>query len=158
MHKRCLGKWTPQNKSYLEGLEVAIKNDNHAGIVGLYAELGNLRNTLGRTKEALAFHTQSLELANSENLSIPQARAKINIGEIYEAQGKYKESLQMFQEALSICVENRLGGYRSSIHENMGDVNLTIKEYETAEKNYKEALKDAERFHNTNREISLYKN
>ncbi len=148
-----LGQFEAANKTYQQGLEVALENDYYQRIGELYGDLGNLKNKLGLTNEAIKLHTKSLKLSEEKDLYIGQARAKINLGQIYEAQGNYKLSLNSFLEALSICNEKKLNGYKSSIYENLGDVNLTVKEYETSEKHFKDALKYAKQLNNSNREM-----
>jgi two-component sensor histidine kinase len=150
-----LGLSDEANKTLQEGLEVSIKNKDFRGIAELYGDLGNLNNNLGKKNEALEYHAKSLEYSKKHNITIEEARAKINIGEIYESQGNYKLSIETFQEALDfITNKNNFGGFKSSIYENLGDVNVTIKEFETAEKNYVKAVEFAKLFHNNNRLIN----
>ena len=148
-----LGDFEAANETYNHGLKVALAINNNNKVAELYCDLGNLRNTMGNTTEALIYHNKSLELAKKNELTVAQARANINIAKIYESQGNYKLSLETFQEALSICQKNKFGGYLSSIYEHLGDINIAIKEFETADKNYKKALEYSERFKNINRII-----
>ena len=148
-----LGQFDEANKTILEGLEVSIHNNDYRGIAELYGDLGNLKNKLGQTREALNLYNKGLDTARKHDVIVEQARANINIGKIHENQGNYKLGLATFQEALSICNKNNFGGFKSSIYEHLGDINVSIKEFETADKHYKKALEFSERFKNFNRMI-----
>ncbi|MFD2542469.1 tetratricopeptide repeat protein [Lacinutrix gracilariae] len=149
-----LGQFDEANKTLQEGLEVSLKNEYYTGIAEIYGDLGNLNNNLGNTNTALEYHFKALEYAEKHNIYVEYARAKINIGEIYEAQGKYKLSIETFEKALNFCVAHHFAGFKSSIYESLGDVNITIKEYETAKKNYTTAVDYAKRLNNNNRLIN----
>ena len=149
-----LGQFDEANKTLQEGLEVSLKNEYYTGIAEIYGDLGNLNNNLGNTNTALEYHFKALEYAKKHNIFVEYARAKINIGEIYEAQGKYKLSIETFEKALNFCVAHHFAGFKSSIYESLGDVNITIKEYETAKKNYTTAVDYAKRLNNNNRLIN----
>lgn len=148
-----LGNIEASNSSYQEGLKTAIKYNNFKRIVEANGNLGNLNNTIGQRNKAIDYHLKSLDIAQQHDIKVAQARAKINLGEIYEIQGNYKSSLTAFEDALIICKKNSFSGYKSSIYESLGNIHLAIKEYNTAQRNYQTALYFAKRFNNNNRKI-----
>ena len=148
-----LGNYDLSNTSFTEGLEISLKTKNFYRAAMLYADLGNLMVKTGKIVAGMEFHEKCLKVAEEHHLIVQKARAKINISQIYENRGDYKQSLKTLQEALLICKEHKLIGYMSSVYESLGDVFLNIKEFGSVEKNYKLALKFAEKTDNSNRRI-----
>ncbi|MBU2940002.1 tetratricopeptide repeat protein [Lacinutrix sp. C3R15] len=149
-----LGQFEEAEETLQEGLEFSRENDCYRGIAEIHGDLGNLNHNLGNMELALKHHFKALDYALTYNSTVEYARAKINIGEIYEAQANYKLSIETLEEALNYCKYHNFLGFKSSIYESLGDVNVTIKEYKTAEKNYLKAVEFGKRLHNNNRLIN----
>ncbi|WP_179354198.1 tetratricopeptide repeat-containing sensor histidine kinase [Winogradskyella vidalii] len=152
-----LGQIENAKITLIEGLDFSIQHKIYSGVAKIYGDLGNLNNSIGNTSLALDYHFKSLEIANKHGINVEYARSKINIGEIYEAQGHYRLSLETFEEVLNFCIDHNYVGYKASIYESLGDVNITIKEYQTAEKNYLKAIAYAKKLTNNNRLINSLK-
>jgi len=112
--------------------------------VDLYLNIANLYFTNGNFHKSLQYQRKALRLATAEANTEKQIFCLSNIGAIYVKTDQDNRALQSFQDALAMI--NTLDGYdytRCNCELNLGAVHGRLRQWEEAERHYKEAIRVA---------------
>lgn len=129
-------------------IAIAKENNFHKKLISGLAGFGNFHAEYGNLDTALVLHQKSLELALKGDNFIYQARAHINIGEIYAKKGAYGDGLTALSKARGIIEARKTKGYYASLYNAFGDLYALIDEPQKALKFYTEALSAAKELYN----------
>ena len=131
-------------------LAVARLCGNKYYVVNAYIDQALMLEERGNYRQALLRYTQALDSARIFNEPVMEARAHINLGNLYEIQGDYLLAQDHLQRALSLCEKKKIVGFVASTLLSLGNINATIHNDVEAENYYRKAMEASRQRNNNN--------
>ena len=140
--KNQQGKLIESLDFYAQALTIYKKIDSRSGEGYTLDSIGSLKYAQQKYEDALKDFEEGLKIAKSIENPILQRSLYNHIGLVHQEQKKYAEAFESYQKALSISrdIEGDKDGEHQIIH-NLGRLNLTLKQYQEAEKNLLSSIK-----------------
>ena len=140
------GSYKEAENTWMEGLDVALKNDDRHAAIKFYLNLGYLASNTGKTEDAIQHYERALATAKKINSFKDLQKSSGYLGRIYFSQNKIEKALNYFIQAIKIAKRigneySRLSNYymmSAQILVKMGRFGQAINHYEKSDTYAKE--------------------
>ena len=151
-------KFFEEGLRYFQDYDFQLANDSFEAAAQLLPNQPEILDPLGRTLQqlrewdrALTCHQQALNLFQQTNNEIGIAKARLNIGDVYNRRGKLTEAHHQYEQALTIAAKTKdLEAYAAAL--------LGIGAVQTKQGNYPTALGRLVNFEGNEQLVKYYSN